>query len=103
MARIMTAKDEQTVYAAASSPKKFCCTAKNCLQTNDLPPRLCIAATRSLTELSAFLDVSSLNLAVPAGAAIFFSGEFRPPGPTRHPGLSRSAAMPPAAGPVPRR
>ena len=28
---------------------------------------------RSLTALSAFLDVSSLNLAVPQGAAIFFA------------------------------
>ncbi len=28
---------------------------------------------RSLTALSAFLDVSSLNLAVPSGTAIFFA------------------------------
>jgi hypothetical protein len=33
---------------------------------------LCIAAMRSLTALSAFLDVSSLNLAAPLGAAFSF-------------------------------
>ena len=48
-----------------------CCTAKSRLQTNDRPPTLCTAAMRPLVALSAFLDVSSLNLAVPQGAAIF--------------------------------
>jgi hypothetical protein len=44
--------------------KKHCCDAKNCLHDMWPPARLCTAATRSLTALSAFLDVSSLNLAV---------------------------------------
>ena len=34
---------------------------------------------RSLTALSAFLDVSSLNLAVPQGTAFFLRGGKRPP------------------------
>jgi hypothetical protein len=34
-------------------------------------PSLCAAAPWSLTALSAFLDVSSLNLAVPSGTALF--------------------------------
>jgi hypothetical protein len=46
-------------------PKKIqCCNAKSYLRSIRPPARLCTAATRSLTELSAFLDVSSLNLAV---------------------------------------
>jgi len=44
--------------------KKHWCNAKNCLRRDEAPATLCTAATRSLTELSAFLDVSSLNLAV---------------------------------------
>ena len=39
--------------------------------TNDRVHRLCIAATRSLAALSAFLDVSSLNLAAPQGSPSF--------------------------------
>ena len=54
--------------------KRQCCNAKYRLQTNDLSPRLCIAAMRSLTALFAFLDVSSLNLAAPQCAAIFLCG-----------------------------
>jgi hypothetical protein len=41
------------------------------LQANDLRPRLCVAAMRSLTALSAFLDVSSLNLAAPRAPPFF--------------------------------
>ena len=48
-----------------------CCTAKSHLQANDRSPTLCTAAMRPLVALSAFLDVSSLNLAVSQGTAIF--------------------------------
>ncbi|HET8996964.1 MAG TPA: hypothetical protein VFN42_09870 [Acetobacteraceae bacterium] len=47
------------------------------MHTNDCEPSLCLAALRSLTALSAFLDVSSLNLAAPQSAAIFLSGHHR--------------------------
>ena len=47
------------------------CGAKIHLQTNDRRHRLCIAAMRSLTVLSAFLDVSSLNLAAPRAPPFF--------------------------------
>ena len=50
-----------------------CCTAKSHLQANDRSPTLCTAAMRPLVALSAFLDVSSLNLAVSQGTAIFCS------------------------------
>jgi hypothetical protein len=40
-----------------------CCNAKSRLQTHNHPATLCIAATRSLIAMPAFLDVSSLNLA----------------------------------------
>src|SRR6516225_12096118 len=48
-----------------------CCIAKYRLHANDRSPRLCIAAMRSLTALSAFLDVSSLNLTAPQAPSFF--------------------------------
>jgi hypothetical protein len=42
-----------------------CCAAKCHLHANDLTATLCTAAMRPLAVLSAFLDVSSLNLAAP--------------------------------------
>ena len=48
-----------------------CCTARCRLQTNDRSPTLCAAAMRPLAALSAFLDVSSLNLAVPQAPPFF--------------------------------
>jgi len=42
------------------------------LDSNQGLATLCIAAMRSLTALSAFLDVSSLNLAAPSGCRLFF-------------------------------
>jgi hypothetical protein len=53
------------------SSVRECCTAKSHLQANDRSPTLCTAAMRPLVALSAFLDVSSLNLAVSQGTAIF--------------------------------
>ena len=50
---------------------KRCCDAKYRLHANDRSPTLCIAAMRSLTALSAFLDVSSLNLAAPQASPFF--------------------------------
>ena len=49
----------------------LCCAAKIRLHTNDRSPTLCIAAMRPLVALSAFLDVSSLNLAAPQGPPFF--------------------------------
>ncbi len=49
-----------------------CCDAKYRLQTNDRGAKFRLAAMRSLTALSAFLDVSSLNLAVPTRRRHFF-------------------------------
>jgi hypothetical protein len=53
------------------SSVRECCAAKCHLQANNLSATSCTAAMRLLVALSAFLDVSSLNLAVPQGAAIF--------------------------------
>ena|ERR1700722_11337981 len=80
-------------WAALSAPqncatKKHCCDAKNCLRPPSPFARLCTAATRSLTELSAFLDVSSLNLAA-LRCRHFFHSVFLDP-----PGLSGSASGP---------
>jgi hypothetical protein len=60
----MTRKQAVFSISPMCLEKKQCCNAKNYLRSIVLPANLCIAATRSLTELSAFLDVSSLNLAV---------------------------------------
>ena len=50
----------------------FALQCKMTLDSNQGIATLCIAAMRSLTALSAFLDVSSLNLAAPLGAAFSF-------------------------------
>src|SRR5882757_5907844 len=60
----MTGKQAEKLFVRSCPTKKQCCNAKNYLRSIRAPASLCTAATRSLTELSAFLDVSSLNLAV---------------------------------------
>src|ERR1700735_3538220 len=60
----MRRKQAGFLFDRVCPTKKHWCNAKNCLRDMGAPARLCTAATRSLTELSAFLDVSSLNLAV---------------------------------------
>src|ERR1700738_545853 len=60
----MSGKQAENSCLGVCLQKMQCCDAKNYLRYIPAPARLCTAATRSLTELSAFLDVSSLNLAV---------------------------------------
>ena len=62
--------------ASLSTPFR-CCAAKYRLHTNEPSPTLCIAAMRSLTALSAFLDVSSLNLGGASCAAFLFPSASR--------------------------
>jgi hypothetical protein len=68
--------------------KKHWCNAKWDLRPPSAPARLCTAATRSLTGLSAFLDVSSLNLAVPRHRHFFVESRT-----VRRPGWSGSAQL----------
>jgi len=59
------ARKRAVFWAGHDCPtKKHWCDAKNYLRSIRPLATLCTAATRSLTGLSAFLDVSSLNLAV---------------------------------------
>ena len=67
----LAAKDERRVSSFCPGQNFLWCNAKNRLQTNDLRPKFRLAATRSLTVLSAFLDVSSLNLAAPRAPPLF--------------------------------
>jgi hypothetical protein len=48
-----------------------CCIAKYYLRPNDSAVYVVHRSNAALVALSAFLDVSSLNLAVPQGAAFF--------------------------------
>ena len=60
----MTDKQAKKWFPRICPQKIQCCDAKYYLRSILALAKLCIAATRSLTGLSAFLDVSSLNLAV---------------------------------------
>ena len=55
-----------------------CCGAKNHLHTNEGPRIFCSAAMRPLAALSAFLDVSSLNLAAPRAPPFFVGRPWQP-------------------------
>ncbi len=54
---------------------KRCCAAKMHLHSIIAGPTLCIAATAVLDRVAAFLDVSSLNLAVLRHRLFFRSGD----------------------------
>src|SRR5579862_7854475 len=66
------ARDGLLLASSIFVHRKFpCCGAKTHLHTNEGPRIYCSAAMRPLVALSAFLDVSSLNLAAPRAPPFF--------------------------------
>jgi hypothetical protein len=60
-----------TSGVVSMSSFRECCTANIACRRTTRSPTLCTAAMRPLAALSAFLDVSSLNLAVPQAPPFF--------------------------------